>query len=1110
MTRKKKFPRHKARSVKRRPKFEPSSRQKQSAGPLDWPIPSAEQRTRIMKRLTNRGEKRTLAECWELGRLYVYEGCIEEDERRLDDGVDLLMQAASAEPPHADAVLDLAWVLLLRGLSSMALNHAERATRLMPKRRDAWAFYGRACADRGRIDEAQRALETACTLADSVDDDRKFLEQLKTGTLSRDQTNVMSFFATDMTARHIALVQNEEALKYRLFILRQLLDNDPKNELLLYANAQIRYELKQFDQAQELAERLTRLHKAHVDGLTLLAVIHAKANQVGTAIDLYRQAVSVDTGHVLANANLAKHLIDLGRIEEARTHLDRALATDPENALALHLYGNSIALWEKDYKREATFHRRALKADSSRPAFHLSYCLCLMQQGDFDSLERAWSKGKRLIATIENEPLVKVIPILLDPPFNPSLFNTILSLKKRFGGAAVRRAIERMLVGVPRCIPKEEFPGAYCDVGLLAGQCGLHDLSLQAFIRTEQIVGRGTAASLNVAAALSELGQHSEAVERASEVSPDEPRALTILGNCLRGAERFDEAFECYRRAVRVDTGFLMPIENGTNIGCRLRRWKEVEELQNALQNIDGQELSCALVRCSLLASQGKPWKVVEALEEPLMAAVEGLEVGPEHLPEPLRALIKSDPTPEQLAQFLLQQRDDEALETQNDFSRTDLTVLSDDDVLKEAWFALASSLWACGHTTRAMVLIDRGRVHPLVQPDGNWDVLKAECLRLEAEPELARKIVYKMAPQPPPLITGALISLAEGDITQAVDLANRAARLEVEGARYHHPLGETRALAKAVMSFGAIEGDAVEEAEALARQGYELDQGSSFCALALIASLKAKGDVEAAIKVGQEALHAQPGDPELVRWCVEAYLDQGLAEQADNLLGGQRQFMELRSAGSVAAELGETVARELLVKHGQKAIGSNSKQTADWAWLEHLQPDARRWLEGAVLYADRLQWLRVGLAFHLCKVAEMELVHRLVLPFEAEMDGKDFDFDSRIRDLATYLHQGGRPPSLGAISMALRLGAERTQYRDGELMREWRSFIRSRSWPGSRMLVSLSFLDRLEQLRRARNRVAHLGDLTEADFTELYSFLIDNEGPGDFFKALGVVHTSS
>lgn len=1105
MSRKKKSNRRKGRAQRKR--TAPLRQRRvasQPSQPLDWPIPSAAQRNRKIERLMARGDKRSAAEHWELGRLFVYEGCIEEDDSRLDDGVEALMEAAAAEPPYPEAVLDLSWVLTLRGLSAMALPHAKKATELMPDRRDAWAFYGRACADRGRAEEATRALEMACAQPDATDGDRDLLAKLKAGEPTGQGGNVVSFFTWDMTALHLEFVKNQEAMKYQLFILRQLLDAEPEDEGLLYANALFRYKLGQLDGALPLAERLVRINQQHADSLTLIGLIHQKSGRLEDSTQCYQRAVEADINHVLANTNYAKQLLDMDEVEKAREHLGRALAVEPDYGTALHLYGNSVAMVEKDFELESTYHRRALEQEPQRPGFHLSLCMSLLQAGDFKALERAWRKGKRYISSLEDDaPFAKLIPVLLDPPYDPSLWDIILSVKDTLGGAAVRRAMDRMITGVPRHIPEEELPGAYADVGMLAGQCGLHDLSLGAFLKAEQIEGRGSLASLNVAVALNWDGRNTEAIARAREVDPSKQRAQTILGNILWDAGELSEAFECYQQAVKVDQGFLLPIQNGSEIGIRLRRWDEVSELLEALGHVEGQELACAVIRARLAAARGLPWDVVDVLEPAISAAAE--TDGTEHLSEVIRDLLNSDPTAEKVEAMLT----DEAVETllgQPDLiGGRDLTLFGDAQPLKEAWFLVAESLWACGHANRALAALHQGVSHRDIHPDGDWTVLQAECLRLLPDRETAQKTLAGMSPQPPPLISLALLALGAGETVEARARIEEATSLEVEDRIYHHPLGKTRALEEAVLSFVAVSADELEEAVSHGRKSAEIDPSSAFCSLALMTALEAQGEAEQALLIGHEALSAQPGDPELVRWCVEAHLDQDQIENADALLSEQRGFMEKRSANGMAAQLGETVAREKLAQLATPVALAPDIQAADWPWIDGLQPAARRWLQTAILHADRVKWLKLGLAFYLCKVAEMELVHRLILPFEKEVGRDRLGFDRRLRDLSDYLEEGRRPPSLGGISQALRVGAERGQHHDTQLLRRWRSFVRSRQWEGSRMLVSRNYLQNLEQLKNARNRVAHLGDLSEADFEGLYFFMVDDEGPGDFFRALGI-----
>jgi len=145
----------------------------------------------------------------------VYEGCINEDDRRIDDGVAALMEAAGGPEPHSEAVLDLSWVMALRGLPAMAMLYAKQAAELMPDRRDAWAFYGRACADRGQLEEACRAMEHACAQPDATARDHQLLATLREGTLPQTSGNVMSFFTPELEELHHQVVGQDESLNHQ-------------------------------------------------------------------------------------------------------------------------------------------------------------------------------------------------------------------------------------------------------------------------------------------------------------------------------------------------------------------------------------------------------------------------------------------------------------------------------------------------------------------------------------------------------------------------------------------------------------------------------------------------------------------------------------------------------------------------------------------------------------------------------------------------------------------------------------------------------------------------------------------------------------------------------
>ena len=908
------------------------------SNPSDWPIPRRADRRKVRESLEARKDALSPAELWELGRIHVYEGCIEEDEARLDDGVEVLMRAADAEDPFPEAVLDLSWILAMRALPAMALPYAERATELMPDRRDAWAFYGRACAQRGRFKEAKVAFEKACNQPDATDLDREFLRQLREGEELPKGGAVASFFTPELEQRHLEYVDKEEALQYQLFIARQVLATDPQNVDLLYANAMIRYKLGQLDRALSLVNDLVQQDRSHVNGRLLGALIHFKDGNVEESSEWYKKTLELDPDHVLANTNYAQQLLTAGRAVEAREHLSRALEHEPNYGIALHLYGNSIALIEKDYALEAEYQRRALRAEPDSPGAHLSLCMSLLSAGDFAGLEKAWEKGRRYIERIgEEAPFARLIPELLDPPYDASLWQDIIDYHGQLGGAAFRRALERMVAGVPRFVPESEREGAYTDVGALAGQCELHDVSLRAFLAAEKIAGRGSAASLNVAVALNCLARNDEAVARAREVDATVPRARTILGNLLWDANELQDALSCYLGAVKVDRGFLLPIANGTEIGIRLRDWAAVETLQRHLDDAEGTQLELGIVRARFLAARGQPWRVVEVLR-PILAAV--LNADPaEPLQDPLRRLLNDDLSEDDLNELL---SDDSFMEQMIEAATPDLTMLRATRPNSEAWKLLADSLLACGRPDQALIVLAEASHDPGAERDGDWTVLEAECLRALDRPDEARKLLEEMGVQPPPLITRSLLAIDACDTEAAEQLATEAAAAEIDGRLFNHPLGDTRALEQANLSWCAFERGEYDAALACAKAAYAQSDSCVLAATSLARAL-VRADLRAdAFRIARSTLENEPGSPELVEWLVSAYLAGGDALAAEAILDEHREFLLRRNREALAAALGERIARARLSRPSAVVKAVEAGESAKLEFKSTLRWDLR------------------------------------------------------------------------------------------------------------------------------------------------------------------------
>jgi len=113
------------------------------------------------------------------------------------------------------------------------------------------------------------------------------------------------------------------------------------------------------------------------------------------AIPSLQKAIELNPEHVGARFKLAPILMDLGRIEEARTHLHKILEYEPDHAEAHHHL--AVILGAEGKRQEAAAHcRRALESKPKFFAARLSLGLILLEIGDVGEAEKELGQAVRL------------------------------------------------------------------------------------------------------------------------------------------------------------------------------------------------------------------------------------------------------------------------------------------------------------------------------------------------------------------------------------------------------------------------------------------------------------------------------------------------------------------------------------------------------------------------------------------------------------------------------------------------------------------------------------------------------------------------------------------
>jgi tetratricopeptide (TPR) repeat protein len=633
-------------------------------------------------------------------------------------------------------------------------------------------------------------------------------------------------------------------------------------------------------------------------------------------------------------------------------------------------------------------------------------------------------------------------------------------------------------------------------IGMLAGHAGNHQLALQAFEAVERHFP-STGAALNVAVGLGRVGRIQEAVVKARACDPGHPRSLTILANLLWDAGDLKEAFTTYLRAIEADRDFLLPLANAVEIAARAGQPGRLDDLIEVLRQRFPESLDAHVVRAEALLARGRPSEAAELLAETLCRDGEPRRIldlkSDEKEAAPRRAARIAPDAPPGL-------ESNEGAGVDDEPRPPDLSLLGEGMTDARAYYAFGLALLRSRQYGALSNLYSWVGTEGL--GNGDWTVLTAEMARAEQQFEQALKIVRSMNRQPPPLITEALTLHAQGAGAEQIQpLLSGALGEEFKAKVFKHPKGNPVAVAQAIGAFLLMGRDDLPAAEANAQKAVEADPCCAMAWATLARALDLQGRADDALQAALQGLEYCPGDIDLVQWAVERYLDAGQFQDADALLNAHRAAIVSHGQEQFILWLGEGVARRQL--KAQEGPRPAARVALTWPWLSQLQPDSRGWLEDAENGSRALPWLRLGIAIYFCKMAELELVARLIDPFvaaHAHAVGPGND----LRDLRDYL-AGGRPPSIGGTFHALRAAAQPGRHYDSDLLRTWRQFVRSRAWKGATHLRSTSFLDTLGKLADVRKRVAHLGDLSEAELTMFRQFILNGNDPGLLFEALGI-----
>jgi protein O-GlcNAc transferase len=283
-------------------------------------------------------------------------------------------------------------------------------------------------------------------------------------------------------------------------------------------------------EAEYLYKKILKKHPNNPDVLHMLGVLFYQLRNYDLAIKYIRRALQFRPSDIAtAHYNLGCALGEIGQLDEAMTHYQRALEHNPFFALAYCNLGNIYQ--KKGQIDEAIAHsQRALELN---PSFAAAYCNLGSALGEKGQIDEAITH------------FLKAIEL------NPS------------------------------------FAAAYNSLGYALKEKGQIDEAITYFLKALELNPSFAAAYCNLGSALQKKGRLDEAIaysQKAIELNPSFAEAYSDLGCSLCKKGQIDEAIDCYQKAIQINPN-IADVHNGLGIALNLKGLltEAIESYQHAL-----------------------------------------------------------------------------------------------------------------------------------------------------------------------------------------------------------------------------------------------------------------------------------------------------------------------------------------------------------------------------------------------------------------------------------------------------------------------------------------------------------------------------------------------
>lgn len=1062
----------------------------QQLGAFSRNYPNREARQKIIDRVSSKSEeKRSGNDWWQLGEYLIVDGLIDGDDTVVNDGTAALMRGADLDPPHLGCLMDLGWILVFKGMDSMAKPYLEKAALTEPTSRDIQCLNGWACIGSGDRENALQAFREACKSKYSTDADHRALERLENGDELRDIRRELVLNKLDTEAIGSNELSSKENAAVLLVPLKQLNNQNPDDAGTAYHLAYCYYVLEQYQRAQPLLIQVVDDDEVGSEACTLLGLIAKKQGETEDMASWYRKALVADRSNVLAATNLASHLQDIGQYYEARPLLINALENseedNPHRAIALDLMGSNVGVIDHDYEQEVELHRQAIALKPAEAIFHSNLVVSLLAAGREKDAQTALDNASRKSIHLPNESLVRpLVKLFRSKDLHPfEYMEAINHLSETMGWPALKPLVEnawrnrnRISESDLRAV-REEVSGSgsevpnplisiYSDIAMTATASGNRELAVRIWRECSELPG-GSVCTPNIAADLSQLERHAEALEAAEAMSMETPRSWTILGNVRMHAGLYAKALEAYEEALDKDEPFLLPISNAIDAAQQGYLSEKLGPFIDRLLTDWNDDVFAYLLLGTAYGLQGRLRTAAECYRKALWS-----DDGAVRLPDELWAKRSVN---------------------------ADLSIFGGPSL--QYHYAAAQCLMSLGQHDDLFQIVRAIQGSPKWS-NGDWLVFEAEAFLLEGKLSDAEAVVKDMPDQAPPLIVRTEIALARKQDEYADSLIQRGID-QPEAEKMSYPFGRPDAVLLSLGSSRALVNGNTTRASEFATEAVRRDPACVRARLAASEVAIADGAIDDAISMLEDGLRRAPGHPDLISLLIELLVSSGQRGKAEDWLEANCSLLQERNAEKVAFQLGEMLALEKLA---MQSDGYSEAELAPqvWDWVEEHEQPIKGWLTAASLALGRGEQLAAAYGLYLFKTAEYILVRRLMEPFKSSLDGTRVNSYNKRDDVLRYIN-GGVPPSIGAIARVLFFASKPYRSNEDETTTLLRDFINQSGVVDRQILRDEKFAQALRDLGYARNKNAHTGNLSLQEILESTRAVVVDGKPGRIFSAFGL-----